>query len=125
MARSTIAFGAALVALGLISYLGTAAVSVTALIPTLFGAVLLMLGWLALNERYRRQAIYAAEAIALVGLFGAAPGLVGLIDMISGAEVQRPAAVLSQSVMALLMAVFIGLCLRSFIAARRARIPSE
>jgi hypothetical protein len=66
--------------------------------------------------------VHLAAALAVVGLFGALPGLLGLFDLISGAEVQRPAAVVSQSVMAILMAVFVGLCMRSFMRARRARI---
>jgi heme A synthase len=115
-------FGAALIALGVIGYVGTAAVSITALIPAIFGAVLAILGWLALNERYRTRALHVAAVIALVGLLGAVPGLIGLWTLISGAEVQRPAAVVSQSVMAVLMAVLVGLYLRSFIDARRARI---
>jgi hypothetical protein len=125
MARPTILFGVALIALGVVTYVGTAAVSITALIPTLFGAVLAVLGWLAMNGRYSKHAIHIAAAIALVGFFGAAPGLIGLINLISGAEVQRPAAVVSQSFMAMLMALFVGLCVRSFIAARRVRIPSR
>lgn len=122
MARATMVFGVALIALGVIGYIGTAAVSITALIPAIFGAVLAILGWLALNERYRTRALHVAAAIALVGLLGAVPGLIGLWTLISGAEVQRPAAVVSQSVMAVLMAVLVGLYLRSFIDARRARI---
>ena len=42
--------------------------------------------------------------------------------MLSGGEVQRPAAAVSQSIMAMLMGIFVGLCVRSFIEARRARI---
>ena len=122
MARATMVFGVVLIALGVIGYVGTAAVSITALIPAIFGAVLTILGWLALNERYRKHALHLAAAVALVGLLGAVPGLIGLFDLISGAEVQRPAAVVSQSLMAILMAVFVGLCVRSFLEARRARI---
>ena len=122
MARATMVFGVVLIALGVIGYIGTAAVSITALIPAIFGALLTILGWLALNERYRKHALHLAAAVALVGLLGAVPGLIGLFDLISGAEVQRPAAVVSQSLMAILMAVFVGLCVRSFLEARRARI---
>ena len=122
MARATMVFGVVLIALGVIGYVGTAAVSITALIPAIFGAVLTILGWLALNERYRKHALHLAAAVALVGLLGAVPGLIGLFDLISGAEVQRPAAVVSQSLMAILMAVFVGLCVRSFLEARPARI---
>ena len=121
MAPLTIVFGLLLAALGVIGYISTGGVSITALIPAFFGAVLAILGRIALNERYRRHAMHMAAGVALVGFLGAARGLMGLVDLISGAEVERPAAVISQSVMALLMAVFVGLCVRSFIAARRAR----
>jgi hypothetical protein len=119
MARATVIVGVVLIALGVIAYVGTAAVSITALIPAIFGAVLVLLGWFAGNERYRTHAVRLAAAIALVGFVGAVPGLLGVWDLISGAEVQRPAAVVSQSLMAILMAVFIGLCVRSFMGAWR------
>lgn len=44
MARTTMVFGVVLIALGVIGYVGTAAVSITALIPAIFGAVLAILG---------------------------------------------------------------------------------
>lgn len=125
MARATIGFGVALIALGVVGYVGTEAVSITALIPAVFGAVLVVLGWVALNERSRKHAMHLAAAVALVGFVGAAPGLMGLWNVMAGAEVQRPAAVLSQSVMAILMAVFVGLCVRSFVEARRSRITTR
>jgi hypothetical protein len=118
VARVTMVFGVVLIALGVIAYAGTGAVSITALIPALFGAVLVLVGWVAVNERYRKHAVRFAVAIGLVGFLGAVPGLIGLWDLISGAEVQRPAAVVSQSLMAILMAVFVGVCVRSFIGDR-------
>jgi hypothetical protein len=66
-----------------------------------------------------------AVAVGLVGFLGAVPGLMGLWDLISGAEVQRPAAVVSQSLMAILMAVFVGLCVRSFIGESRTIVGRE
>jgi hypothetical protein len=119
MARATVIFGVELIALGVIAYVGTAAVSLTALIPAVFGAVLVLLGWIAGSERYRKHAVRVAAAIAGLGFLGAVPGLLGLWDLISGGEVQRPTAVVSQSVMAILMAVFVGLCVRSFMGSSR------
>ena len=51
---------------------------------------------------------------------GAPLAFTNVSDLVSGAEVQRPTAVVSQSVMAILMAVFVGLCVRSFMGASRA-----
>jgi hypothetical protein len=125
VARVTTAFGVGLIGLGVIAYVGTAAVSVTALIPAIFGAVLVLLGWFAAYERYRKHAVRLAVAVGLVGFLGAVPGLMGLWDLISGGEVQRPAAVVSQSLMAILMAVFVGLCVRSFIGESRTIVGRE
>jgi hypothetical protein len=121
MARTTIIFALILIALGVFGYIGTAAASVTALIPAFFGAVLGLLGWIGLYERYRKHALHAAVVVGVVGFLGAARGLAGLMDLMSGNEVDRPVAVMAQSVMAVLMALFVGLCLRSFTDARRAR----
>lgn len=121
VARTTILFGIVLIGLGMVSYVGAAAVSVTALMPAFFGAALGLLGWIGQNERYRKHALHAAAAVGLLWFLGTVPGLIGLVDLISGAEVERPKAVVSQSIMGILMAVFVGLSLRSFIDARRAR----
>jgi hypothetical protein len=124
MARTTIVFGIMLVVLGLVGYVGTGAASVTALIPAFFGAVLGLLGWLGLKERYRKHALHAATVVGIVGFLGAAPGLAGLINLIAGTEVDRPAAVIAQSVMAVLTAVFVGMCLKAFVSARWQRVKS-
>lgn len=80
MARTTITFGITLIILGIVGYIGTAAASVTALIPAMFGAVLGLLGSIALNERYRGHAIHMAAAVGVVGLLGSVRGLIGLMD---------------------------------------------
>jgi len=124
MARTTIFFGLVLIVLGMVSYVGAAAVSVTALIPAFFGVALALLGLIGQYERYRKHALHLAAVVGLLGCLGTVPGLIGLVDMISGAEVERPRAVVAQSIMGILMAVFVGLSLRSFIGARRARSSS-
>ena len=121
MAQTTRFFGLALIALGIIGYVATGAVSITALIPAFFGLLLVLLGWLARNEGYRKHVMHVAAVIGVVGFLGTVRALAGLLTLLSGGEVQRPAAVISQAIMALLMALFVGLCIRSFVAARRAR----
>jgi hypothetical protein len=121
MARTTIVFALVLIVIGVAGYVGTGAASVTALIPAFFGVVLGLLGWWGLNDRYRKHALHAAVVVGVLGFLGAARGLPGLLDVITGQEVERPAAVAAQSAMAVLMALFVGMCLRSFIDARRAR----
>jgi hypothetical protein len=121
MARTTIVVGIMLIALGVVGYVATGAASVTALIPAIFGVVFCLLGWVAGNERYRKHALHAAVLVGVVGFLGSASGLAGLMRLIAGTGVERPAAVISQSVMAVVMAAFVALCVKSFVNARRQR----
>jgi hypothetical protein len=60
--------------------------------------------------------MHAAAAVALVGCVGA------LFSLLRSPLATRPAiAVFSQAAMVVLTALFVGLCVRSFISARRAR----
>jgi len=56
-----------------------------------------------------------------MGLFGSIRGLLQLPTVLSGGEVARPAAVIAQSIMAVLMIIFVALAIRSFVEARRSR----
>ena len=115
MASTTIVFGILLTLLGVAGYTLTQT-SMTALIPAIFGLLLVVLGFLARSESIRKHAMHAAAAVALIGCVGA---LIPLLRTPSGV---RPAlAVFSQVAMVVLTALFVALCVRSFIAARRAR----
>lgn len=119
LANKTIGIGVALILLGLIGYFATGAVSVTALIPAFFGIVLALLGWLARDDKRRKLVMHIAVVVGLLGFAGSVSGIPKLIRMLGGAEIARPAAAVSQSVMAALTGVFIVLCVKSFIDARR------
>jgi hypothetical protein len=121
VANTTILIGAVLIALGLVGWFGSGGASVTALIPAFFGVVLLLLGVVARKEQYRKHAMHAAVIVGLLGFLGSARGLVQLPALIAGAEVARPAAVIAQSIMAVLTGIFVALCVKSFIDARRNR----
>ena len=116
MASTTIVFGVLLLLLGLGGYVLSGAASVTALIPAFLGLPLMLLGFLARSESMRRHAMHAAAALALMGWAGAVFSL-----MRTPTGPRSPAAVFSQGAMVLLTAVFVALCVRSFISARRAR----
>lgn len=120
MPSTTIALGVVLIVLGLTGYFLTGAASVTALIPAFFGIVIALLGLVAREERRRKHAIHAAVVVALIGFLGSFRGLLGIGDVFAGTAA-RPAAVLSQSLMALLTLGYIVMAVRSFIAARRSR----
>lgn len=119
MAKITIGLGLVLIALGLGGYLGTGRESATALIPAFFGLPLLLLGLVALKERMRKTSMHIAAAIGLLGFAGTARGLIKLPVLLSGGEVARPTAVAIQASMAIVCLIFVLLCVRSFLKARR------
>jgi nitrate/nitrite transporter NarK len=118
VAKITIAFGAFLIVLGLFGYFGTNTASWTPLIPTFFGLPLAFLGGLALKEHRRKHAMHAAVLVGLVGFLGGAISF--CLPFYLGSEV-KPIAAIMKALMALTCAVFVGLCIKSFVDARRAR----
>ena len=120
MAAITLALGASLIVLGVAGYVLTGAVSVTALIPAAFGVLFVLAGLLARSDRWRMHAMHAAVLVALLGFLGSARGLLGLGKVFDGTAV-RPAAIVAQTIMALLMLGYIVVAVRSFIQARKAR----
>jgi hypothetical protein len=120
MPATTLALGAALIVLGIGGYGLTGGASVTALIPAAFGVLFVLAGLLANNERWRMHAMHAAVVVALLGFLGSFRGLLGIAKVFDGTAV-RPAAIVAQTIMALLTVAYIVVAVRSFIAARRAR----
>ncbi len=120
MPATTIALGAALIVLGLGGYVLTGTASLTALIPAAFGILFVLAGVLARNDRMRMHGMHAAVLIALLGFLGSVRGLLGLAKLFDGTAV-RPAAIVSQTIMALLTLGYIVVAVRSFIQARKAR----
>jgi hypothetical protein len=120
MASTSLAFGVVLIVFGLASYFLTGMVSVTALIPAFFGFVLALLGLVARDENKRKHAMHGAVLVALLGFGGAVPGLLKIGSYFDGTAA-RPAAVMAQSIMAVLMLIYLVMAIRSFAAARAAR----
>ena len=116
MASTTIVFGILLILLGVIPYL--MARQPTALIPAGVGLLLLVCGLIARNDRLRKHAMHAAVVFGLLG-FLAAVGRLGMVFARGGRP--TPLSGTSLGLMALLTGVFVVMCVRSFIAARRAR----
>jgi len=122
VAKNTIYIGVFLILLGLAGYFATSMVSWTALIPAFVGLPLAILGAVALKDELRKHAMHAAVVVGVFGFAGAAYSFSKpLRVLISGQELERPIAALMQGIMTLTCAVFVGLCVKSFIDARRAR----
>ena len=122
MPRLTMLIGVLLCVLGFATYAagaqaGSAERSPTALIPAGFGAVLLLLGFFAvLKPDLRKHLMHAAAAVGTIGFLGSAVMFVK--GMLSKGLVLSTGA---QLAMAILTGLFVALCVRSFIAARRTR----
>jgi len=121
LANTTIGFGIVLIVLGLGGYFGSDRASLTALIPAAFGLLLVVFGALARDDKRRKMAMHIAVTVGLLGFLGTVSGLFQLPTLLSGGVVERPGAVVSKSVMAVLMAIYVGMCVKSFIDARRRR----
>ncbi|MSQ93246.1 MAG: hypothetical protein EXR98_01675 [Gemmataceae bacterium] len=96
--------------------------SLTALIPSGFGIVLIILGVVARNEKLRMHAMHGAALVGLLG-FAIPAYMVGNV-LIRGSEFE-PIRHGGQATMAVLCLIFLGLCVKSFIDARIARKKKE
>jgi hypothetical protein len=122
MAKVTILFGVMLIVFGAATFVLTGGQHPTALIPAYFGLVLAWAGVLALAQPAKKMLwMHLAASVGLVGfLFPAAMVVVEKVKA-HGGPLARPAAVNAQAEMAGMCLIFVVLCVRSFIAARRSR----
>lgn len=145
MAKITIFFGMLLIGLGVLGYAGSgtpqanissetttetdaapatepAKKPVTALIPAFVGITLLLCGVIALKESLLKHAMHGAAVVGLLGaLAGAGRGAMGLGKFFSGDPSLNQRSFIFVWLMALICGVFVMLCVRSFIAARKRR----
>jgi hypothetical protein len=116
VAPIAITFGALLTALGGVLLILAEKKSATAFIPGYVGIALIVLGLVARNDKARMHAMHIAALLAALGLVGGV--VMGILSFVR----DRPATVWGGSFgMAVLCGAFLGLCVQSFIAARRAR----
>jgi hypothetical protein len=124
MAEIAVVYGVVLVVLGIGGYTGTGGASLTALIPVAFGVPVLALGLLArARPALRMHAMHGAVGLGLLAFLGTARALARVPALAAGRPVDRPVAVALQAVMAVVSLVFVALCVKSFVDARRAGKP--
>ena len=105
-----IVLGLALVVLGVAAYVLSDFASITALIPTVFGVLVVLLGVWGRRPGRQRLAVYGIGLLALLGVLGSARGIPDLIALLTGEPVESTIAAVSQGAMivislALLVAV--------------------
>lgn len=124
MAKVTIVFAVLLIALGVASYVGTGSQHPTALIPTGFGVLLGVFGFLAMSpsESRRKLFMHINVTIGLLGFLGAAGRAISSYGHARSAGLEPDKIALgAQAAMAGLLLVYVLMCVKSFVDARRAR----
>ncbi len=122
MPKLAILFGILLNALGLGVFAATGMNQMTALIPCVFGVIILLCGIVStLVPGIRMHLMHVA---ALFGVIGTLGGLSMSVPKVLSGSVERPVATYEQLAMGVLCFVFVVLCIKSFLAARRARLKS-
>ncbi len=127
MAKLTMVVALILIVLGVAVFVAMGSHAPTALIPAYFGVLLGILGLLANTPDSKRRMLFMHIAVT-VGLIGFIfPGWRGIGDLITqmhGQIVLHPAAMKEELAMAAICLVYVLLCVRSFIAARRNRLSA-
>jgi hypothetical protein len=92
-------------------------------IPMGFGVLLALLGALANTEDAKKRMLFMhiAVTVGLLGFLGTIPGIIGVAQMAMGHATLRPDAAKVQALMGTVCLIFVLLCVRSFVEARRAR----
>lgn len=119
MAKVTLVFAILLIALGLVGFFGTGHTHYTALIPAWIGLALGIFGILAISkdEGRRRLFMHVNVTIGLLGFLGT------VAEIIRSSVSSKPLdmeAMAAKMALAWLLFIYVGLCVRSFIFARRA-----
>ena len=112
-----IAYGLALVALGVFGYFKSGSVSVTALIPAFLGTPVTVLALLSLNPKFLKIGMPIIVVIALLGFIATAKDTLGLI---SGKEIENQLAAYSKAITCVMSFAFVVFSVVNFIKAKRA-----
>jgi len=109
-----------MIILGAGSFILTGAASATALIPAFFGIAFVGLGILGIKkESMRKHVMHAALLLAILGIGGSFGGLINVLGVLGGNELERPNAAYAQAIMAIICIYFVIAGVRSFIDARK------
>lgn len=121
MPSISIACGLLLIIIGVAGYvygMMDERASLTALIPALFGLILVALGAVSrAKEHLRKHLMHAAVTVGLIGFLMTAGRLVMNLS-----RLVLNAATIAQIAMAVVCLIFVILCIKSFVDARRNRV---
>jgi|TARA_B110000438_G_C15535754_1_gene530477 hypothetical protein len=117
--KSAYRYGIILLLLGPFTYFASGTSSLSALIPSIFGLILILCGYIANNEKLRPHAMHAALTVALVGILGITPMLLADgMDFVKG-DAERPWAVFASFITCIALILFLIDGIKSFRSARK------
>ncbi len=125
MAKNSIVFGIIIIVVSIAFYIGTYQASMTALIPGIMGIAMIICGLLARKENIRKHLMHVSAVIALIGFIATAEGVLRLIGMLDGAEVERSIAFIEMAISSVIFLIYVILSFQSFCEARRERRGGE
>lgn len=123
MAKLTLVFGILLVAISAGFWFATGRTETAALHPAGIGLVLVLSGLLANTENVKRRMVWMHIAVTF-GLIGfLITGIRAGLTLLRGTMAENVLGFDERVAISLVCLVFVALCVRSFIAARRTRVP--
>ena len=126
MAKLTIGLGIVLTLMAVVCFALTGSSHPTALIPAGVGLLFVLFGALALSPEPKRRMLWmhVAVTVALLMFLGTIPAVIQLVHQAQGVVYPHTIAVDEKAATSLLCLVFVVVCVRSFLAARRDRALS-
>ncbi|NYF80442.1 hypothetical protein [Granulicella arctica] len=123
MAKLTIVLGILLVLVAAAGFIATGSSHPTALIPGAVGLLFVLFGSLANTSDSKKRMLWMhiAVTVALLMFLGLIPADINVFRLAHGASFSHPIAIEEKAASSLLCLLFVLLCVRSFINARRQR----
>ena len=124
MGKLTIGLGVLLILIAIAGFVATGSSHPTALIPAAAGLLFCVFGALANSPEPKRRMLWMhiAVTVALLAFLGTIKADVDVYRLAHGVSFEHPVAIEEKAAMSLLCLIFVLLCVRSFIAARRSRL---
>ncbi len=123
MAKLTMVFGVLLVLVAVAGFVATGSTHPTSLIPGAVGLLFVLFGALANSPDPKKRMLWMhiAVTVALLMFLGTVKADIDVYRLAHGVEFPHPIAIEEKAATSLLCLLYVLLCVRSFIAARRGR----
>ena len=126
MAKITIGFGLLLVLVAAAGFVATGSAHPTSLIPAAVGLLFVLFGVLAHTDDPKKRMLWmhVAVTVALLMFLGTVKADIDVFRLAHGVEFPHPIAIEEKAATSLLCLLYVLLCVRSFVAARRGRVAA-